>query len=290
MSEQPWFAVREVEPDVYLVCEPPHVNSYLVVGSERAMLLDTGMGISDIKAVVDGITDLPILVVNSHHHFDHIGGNHLFNERAIHAAGVDLVQQETPPDWCSGNMAYIAGMLERVSVYEELDRAYFRLLTADTSPRPLPAGFDAAEWRIVPCAPTKALHDGDVIDLGGWMLRVFHTPGHSIDSICLFDQTRGVLFGGDTIMTGPIYTHLPGGNVGDLARSVRQLMREVGSDVKTIYCSHMLRYSVDGAFLAEVADGAQRVLAGFTRATQGTDIFGEPVTECFFNRFSITIH
>lgn len=289
MSAQPWFAVREVEPAIYLLCEPPHVNSYLVVGSERAMLLDTGMGVSDIKAVVDSITDLPILVVNSHHHFDHIGGNHLFSERAIHEAGVDLVQQETPADWCSGNMDYIAGMLERVSAYEELDRTYFRLLTADTTPRPLPPGFDANEWRIVPCAPTRSLHDGDVIDLGGWMLRVFHTPGHSVDSICLFEESRGVLFGGDTIMTGPIYTHLPGGSVADLARSSRRLMTEVGHTVERIYCAHMLRYSVDGAFLAEVADGAQVVSEGSTKASKGTDIFGEPVTEYFFDRFSITI-
>jgi len=97
MPAEDWFAVRELEPGIHLVCEPPHVNSYLISGSAEAVLFDTGMGISDIKTIVCGLTDLPIRVVNSHHHFDHIGGNQLFSGGAIHEAGAELVQQEIPP-------------------------------------------------------------------------------------------------------------------------------------------------------------------------------------------------
>jgi glyoxylase-like metal-dependent hydrolase (beta-lactamase superfamily II) len=288
MPAEDWFAVRELEPGIHLVCEPPHVNSYLIAGTEQAVLFDTGMGIADIKAVVGKLTDLPIKVVNSHHHFDHIGGNQLFAGRAIHESGAELVQQEIPAEWLDAYMEYVEEMLAQVPAFENLDRRYFRLLTADTTPRPLPAGFNPRDWRIVPTAPTQLLRDGDELDLGGRKLHILHTPGHTLDGICLLDDASGALFGGDTIMAGPIYTHLPTGDVGDLARSARRVATDLSGQVRTVYCQHMLRYSTDQAFLREVADGAEAVLDSRAKPVKGTDILGQDVTEFWFNRFSIT--
>src|SRR5215831_1040381 len=144
MSAGDWFAVREVEPGIHLIGEPGHVNSWLIIGSAEAVLFDTGMGISDIKAVVSGLTDRPLRVVNSHHHFDHIGGNHLFSGGAIHESGADLVQQDIPAEWLEAYMEYVAEMLAQVPAFENLDQRYFRLLTADTTPRQLPREFDPA--------------------------------------------------------------------------------------------------------------------------------------------------
>jgi glyoxylase-like metal-dependent hydrolase (beta-lactamase superfamily II) len=288
MPAEDWFAVRELEPGIHLVCEPPHVNSYLISGSAEAVLFDTGMGISDIKTIVCGLTDLPIRVVNSHHHFDHIGGNQLFSGGAIHEAGAELVRQEIPPEWLEAYMEYVEEMLAQVPAFENLDRRYFRLLTDDTTPRPLPPEFNPREWRIVPTTPTQVLRDGDVLDLGGRKLHVVHTPGHTVDGISLFDDASGALFGGDTIMAGPIYTHLPTGDLGDLARSARRLATELRREVKTIYCQHMLRYSIDPAFIDEVAAGAEAALEGAVKPVRGIDILGGDVTEFWFNRFSIT--
>jgi glyoxylase-like metal-dependent hydrolase (beta-lactamase superfamily II) len=288
MPAEDWFAVREAEPGIHLLCEPPHVNAYLIVGKERAVLFDTGMGISDIKTMVDGLTDLPVQVVNSHHHFDHIGGNQHFAGRAIHESGADLVQQEIPVEWLEAYMEYVEGMLANVPAFENLDRSYFRLLTADTTPRPLPPEFNPKDWRIVPTAPTQLLRDGDELDLGDRKLHVFHTPGHTLDGICLFDDASGALFGGDTIMAGPIYTHLPTGDVADLARSARRVATDLSGQVRTVYCQHMLRYSVDQAFVREVADGAEAILEGAAKPVKGTDILNQDVTEFWFNRFSIT--
>lgn len=283
-----WFAVREVEPGIYLVSEPGHVNSWLITGSAEAVLFDTGMGISDIKAVVSELTDRPLRVVNSHHHFDHIGGNQLFAGGAIHESGADLVQQEIPAEWLEAYMEYVAEMLAQVPAFENLDQRYFRLLTADTTPRQLPPAFDPKKWKIVPTAPTQLLTDGDTLDLGGRKLHVLHTPGHTVDGISLYDDASGALFGGDTIMSGPIYTHLPTGDPADLARSARRLASELRGQLRTIYCQHMLRYSMDAAFLPEVADGAEQVVQGVLTPVRGTDILGQEVTEYWFDRFSIT--
>src|SRR5688572_30741691 len=84
---QSWFEVWEIEPGVFAIEEPFHkerVKSYLVVGSGRAVLIDTGMGVGDISNVARSLTKLPVSVINSHAHWDHIGGNWRFSEIAIH--------------------------------------------------------------------------------------------------------------------------------------------------------------------------------------------------------------
>ena len=76
-----WFWVRHLPGNVYSLFEPYQdqgVISYLILGEESALLWDTGMGIFDIRKCVEQLTDLPVTVLNSHDHFDHTGGNHLF--------------------------------------------------------------------------------------------------------------------------------------------------------------------------------------------------------------------
>ncbi len=82
-SASSWFEIFQVSPGTFALLESRHyeeVISYLVVGNARAVLLDTGMGIGDIRAEVERLTTLPIVVVNSHSHYDHIGGNYQFAE------------------------------------------------------------------------------------------------------------------------------------------------------------------------------------------------------------------
>ena len=79
----PWFEVYKPAPGVFAIYEPhqaEEVISYLIVGEKRALLFDTGMGISDIKRVTSELTRLPIVVLNSHTHDDHVGGNWEFGE------------------------------------------------------------------------------------------------------------------------------------------------------------------------------------------------------------------
>src|SRR5882762_5898038 len=77
-TQHPWFKVYPLGDSVYAIYEPynwQQVISYLIIGSEKALLFDTGMGLDSIQSVVKELTSLPITVVNSHTHFDHIGGN-----------------------------------------------------------------------------------------------------------------------------------------------------------------------------------------------------------------------
>src|SRR5690242_2915013 len=77
----PWFEVYRVAPGTFAIYEPhqaEEVISYLIIGTKQALLFDTGMGIADIHKVVRQLTSRPVVVLNSHTHNDHVGGNSLF--------------------------------------------------------------------------------------------------------------------------------------------------------------------------------------------------------------------
>ena len=77
-----WFQVYNVSEGVYSITEPYQFQetiSHLIVGEDSAVLCDTGIGLLPIRPVVERITSLPVSVLNSHTHYDHVGGNAEFS-------------------------------------------------------------------------------------------------------------------------------------------------------------------------------------------------------------------
>ena len=143
---QEWFRVWEDRPGIWVIEEPVHsevVKSYLVLGNEQAALIDTGMGVGDLRALVNDLTALPVVVLQSHAHNDHIGSTWQFNDVRIHQSEAD--------DLATGQSA------ERL-------RNWF--LPEEMS-GPLPSCFNPEGYLIPGMTPTALLADGDVIDLGG---------------------------------------------------------------------------------------------------------------------------
>jgi glyoxylase-like metal-dependent hydrolase (beta-lactamase superfamily II) len=213
---QGWFDVSEVEPGVFRIDEPVHfewVKSFLVVGSERTALIDTGCGVGDIQQVVEELTSLPVTVINSHAHWDHIGGNHFFADIAIHEAE--------------------AADLEAGISRERMKRN----LAPDKLNGPLPAGVDPDNASIPPSKATTILHGGEKVELGGVTLEVIHTPGHSPGGIVLLDRERGILFSTDVAYMAPLYCYSKGTDFDDYRQSMRTLAA-LSPDLKAVYGSH----------------------------------------------------
>jgi glyoxylase-like metal-dependent hydrolase (beta-lactamase superfamily II) len=280
-----WFATRELAPGTWLVAEPGHVNNFLVAGRDRAVLIDSGLGIGDIRSIVESLTRLDVLVANTHHHWDHVGGNASFPEVAIHELGAERLRAGNEMRFAEAYVEYTRERLERFGEFRDLDRRYFDLLSEETTPRPLPPGFDVEAWRIPPCVPSRLLRDGDVLELGGRSLQVVHTPGHTQDSVCYLDAERGMLFGGDTYNTGAIYAHLPESDLEAFASSTARVAT-MEDNIRSVYMAHVARYAEHGSFLREVADGFAAILAGDVSWEEGVEE-GHPFKACWFARFGV---
>jgi glyoxylase-like metal-dependent hydrolase (beta-lactamase superfamily II) len=216
-ERQGWFEVYQVLPNIFAIYEPgqfEEVISYLVVGSERALLFDTGLGIGDMKTVVRELTELDPIVVNSHTHYDHVGGNHLFD--VVYGVDTDYTRASA-----------------RGRTHEEVAE----FVGEGWIWKPTPPGFSPEGYVGPPFEITKTIGDGEIIDLGDRRLEVLLTPGHAPDSLCLLDRENRLLFTGDTFYPATLYAHLEGSNIPQYLESAERLAGLVG-DVDHLLTSH----------------------------------------------------
>lgn len=280
----PWFATRPLGDGLYVLAEPGHVNSFLVLGDERALLFDTGMGIGSILAEVRRITPLPLLVVNSHHHYDHRGGNAELAPHAVdiavHPVGMTS-HQEAPAQWRADYENVARRMGKRFAEFAQLDYETFFTLDATTTVRPLP---DLSDWRVPAVTPTRTLEDGEVLDLGGRTLRVLHTPGHSPDGLCLWDETTGSLLAGDTLLAAAFWAHFPESDIATFAATTARLAE---LPARQVLVAHNLRCVLPGSFPAQAAEAFAAVRDGRTSPVPYADPFGNPLLRHDFDGFAI---
>jgi len=211
-----WFEVYKVAAEAYAIYEPhqsEEVISYLILGQQKAMLFDTGMGISDIKKVVGELTQLPIIVLNSHTHNDHVSGNWEFD--TIYSMDTDFSRQNAKGSVTDAQEEIAPGQICRS----------------------LPKGFDPATYRTKPWKISRYIHDGEKIDLGGRIIEVIATPGHTPDAITLFDRANGLLFTGDTYYPATIWLYRMETNLDAYAKSIQKLAA-LEPQVRTVLGAH----------------------------------------------------
>jgi hydroxyacylglutathione hydrolase len=201
-----YFVVEAIDPSTYAIGEPRYYQgnySYLILGTQRAVLLDAGTGSRDIVPVVRSLTALPVTVVPSHLHFDHVGALGRFDRTALLDAG-DLRRRTR------------GGMLE-------LER--YEFLGFGDGLRP--PRFRVDEW----WPPAME------VDIGGRRLTVIHTPGHTPTSVSLYDAERRQLFCGDFMYPGLLYAFVPGASREAYRHTVAQLLARLdpGTELLTAH-------------------------------------------------------
>jgi glyoxylase-like metal-dependent hydrolase (beta-lactamase superfamily II) len=283
-----WFYTRPLARGVWLIAEPQHVYCYLIEGSERSVLLDTGLGVRPIRPVAEALVRSPVDAVNTHYHFDHVGGNHEFERISIHEIGAPLIEATVPAELLQEYLAYATRQLEAFDAIRSLDREFAWLLGRESDPVPFPSDFVPEGWRIVPSHASATLSHGDRIDLGDRALTVIHAPGHSPDGICLLEEREGLLFAGDSSNAGPIYAHFPDSDLAALTRSAHDLAGLAGQVRLAMFC-HYGRPVAEPDLFAEIADGLERVSAGEAELSPAIDIIGTPMLEAHFDHFSVTL-
>ena len=271
-----WFVVRQVTRDLWMIAEPGHVVNWLYAGSERAILVDTGTGIVPIAPLVARLTDRPVTVVNTHYHFDHVGGNADFAERLAGVRGGPLLERAAPPDLLRRYLAAFPAIIAAGRARVAVDPDAFAL-TPETEVRDFPPDFDPEAWLPGRVPATALLHEGDEISLGDRALRVIDTPGHSPDGICLFDDRHGVLFAGDTLIEGALYAHYDESSLTDLRASAIKLAA-LEAPVHAICAGHIPRAVAETTLIGETVEAVDRVLNG-APYTLARDVFGYTVRQ-----------
>lgn len=172
-------------------CPPVGFHCYLVVGSERAVMVDTGMGIGSLMEKIREITDLPVSVILTHGHPDHGGGTAEFDK-------VEMWEND-------------------FDVYEKMASREFRIQDVGHMP-----GGEETIKKLQPTGPAPSgLADGQEIDLGGRSLKVIYAPGHTHGSICILDDKTGYMFTGDNVQA--FETTLREWNSGTIEQYVQSL-------------------------------------------------------------------
>lgn len=233
-----YFTVEQLDDRTVAIGEPRYSQqnySYLIAGSERAVLFDAGPGIRDIRPVARALTDVPITFVPSHFHYDHIGNQVTFD----HVAVVDLPYlRARAPD---GRLQLRFG--EHLGVAEGI-----------AAP-----SLEVDEW----------LAPGSSLSLGDRTLRVLYTPGHTEDSISLLDVESGAVFSGDFIYPGPLFAFLSNSGMGDYLQGALTVIAAAPASAR-VFGAH--RIAPPG--VPELGFGDVQDLVGALRAIRAGELRG----------------
>lgn len=167
------YKANKVADKVWRIVENNTVNIYLVEGKDSALIIDTGYGIGNLKAYVQTLTKLPIVVVNTHGHGDHDGNDYQFSKIYAHPADFGLINESFDKE--RRKEAILSMAKDRKFTDEELDAAENNITVSTLIP----------------------IKEGYIFDLGGRKLEVIEVPGHTHGSICLLDTGNKILFAGD---------------------------------------------------------------------------------------------
>ena len=232
-----FFKTRLVGENIWSIDGPANDLMHLVIGRKSALLVDTGMGLGNLASLVKSLTDLPLIVINTHGHPDHAGGNGGFEEVWLDPKDEELMRVMTSDEFRLDDLRRLHG---------GLDDEYKRLVEQLVRVRP---------YRLQP------LHAGQIFDLGGRRFEVVPLPGHTLGSVCLLNSDERLLFAGDSIVATPVWMYL------DYCTTLRAYLdslkkvRERESEFETLFPGHQPT-PLGRNQLHELITCAEEILAG----------------------------
>lgn len=217
-----WYREYPQKHSVVAIGEPHHfeeVFCYLVKGRDRDLLIDTGMGVKLLSPFIDQHrnTSKELVVINTHWHYDHVGGNREFakilvpkNEHEVEGVRRGWERKD----------------LDRYSFFDGFWHGGW------------PTGFYKESFYIPGVTNIKSvLVEGHTIDLGDRIIKVIETPGHTPGSISLLDNQNGLLFTSDLLYQGPLYCFEEESSLQDYFASLKKL-QGMKQGIKVLHPGH----------------------------------------------------
>ncbi|WOF74732.1 MBL fold metallo-hydrolase [Parvibaculaceae bacterium PLY_AMNH_Bact1] len=191
-----FYTVERLDAQTFAISEPRYfrdVYSYLVVGEREALLIDSGSPLRDISSIVGQLTNKPVSVIATHLHFDHVGNHTRFEKILMPDLGTLRARTREG--------RFVPEALEHLGQVE---------------------GYEISGWEVGGWWPV-----GTEIDLGRRAVTLLATPGHTPDSISIWDRANNRLFMGDYAGDGEIYAFLPNSSLGAYLETTERLLNDL---------------------------------------------------------------
>jgi len=254
-----WFEVKSPAGKVWCISDHGSDNMYLVAGDEKALLIDTGIGVADLAGYVGTLTKLPVIVVNTHGHPDHVGGNFQFAEVYGQPADFELTNQfssqtnheHTVQETMKNNPGFVSPFAKATTAY-----------------------------KVPTLIPVKA---GYIFDLGNRKLEVIEVPGHTKGSLVLLDAANKLLFTGDNNNT-LVWLFLDGCLPLEAYLQTLQKLNERNAEFDHILPGH--GDVLDKSFINDQIVCAQLIISGECKGEKYESFAGSAL-KCTYQRASI---
>ena len=172
------YVAEKIAKDTYKIDESGVANCYLLIGDEKALLIDTGCGAGNLKEAVEKLTKKPLIVAVTHRHPDHAGGAWQFGSYYVHK------DDKTP----------VYGIMSLPLI----SRRMLKIMGTDRD-----KSLKRKTYKI------HTMTDGHQFDLGNRIVMVQAVPGHTKGSVLFLDEREKLMFTGDNI-NFCLWMHLPG--------------------------------------------------------------------------------
>ena len=253
-ENEDWFNLKEINDGIWAISDKTGANCYLVEGKTKSLLIDTGWGLGNLAELVQSLTSLPVNVVFTHGHPDHVNGAYQFSDLYI-----------TPKDEKLLNMFYIKETRQHI-----LNR--FKDV--------LPPNFSKSDWVNAKITDPSLISENYIFDLGNRKLKVIECPGHTPGSICLLDAKDKILFSGDTILAKPVLMNLETSLPLNIYLMSINHINKFSSDFNTILSGHDTK-PVNTIVIEELINGVSDIIDGNVRGKLEKTRFGEALSVKF---------
>lgn len=241
-----FYSTVQIDAHTWMIKDCFQSYMYLLEGDTQAVLIDSGIGLPGLREYVGRLTQKPVIVINTHGHLDHVGGNCQFEKYYMMQTDHEILQEHTDPVFRKHLMEGFAQECQLPFKKEELE--------------------ELAKLGDMPFF--FQIMDGQVFDLGSRTLEVIATPGHTIGSVCILDRERRNLFSADTVCDQGIllfFTH--SASVREYLKSIRSLQERRTRFERIWPGHHSLPLGLD--YLEMYEECAEQIL---TRPERGEDI------------------
>lgn len=176
--------IVKIEKELWAINEMNKTIMYLINGAEKALLIDTGFGITDLNQTIKELCGKKeIYVINTHAHEDHNSGNNQFERIYV-------------------------GRFDEVYTHEKMNDEKKELFESSYFSDAVDQGYDIKKWNPGPCECVCSVKDGDEFDLGTYKFKIIEVPSHTLGSIALWEENQGWMFTGDILLTWEVWGHL----------------------------------------------------------------------------------